>query len=401
MFVNDCEIWNDVFMEYNKNKNEEYEELPQKNVDTGMGVERTLAILNNLDDNYLTEIWQPIIKQIEEISGKKYKDNKNTKSMRIIADHVKASVFILGDDKQVSPSNIGQGYVLRRLIRRAIRHGKLLGIKENFTSKIAKKIIETYPDYQELHKNHKFIIQQLNDEENRFNQTLEKGVNEFNKIIKSRKEKILTGKEAFLLFQSYGFPIEFTEELADEKNISVDLEEYNSEFKKHQDLSRTTSSEQFKSGLADDSEAVKKLHTATHLLNRALKEILKDKNIHQKGSNINAERLRFDFNFPRKLSDEEIKKIEDYVNDKIKQKLPVKREEIPLKSAMTSGAEAEFGAKYPELVSVYTIANKVCDISKEICTGPHVSNTSELGKFKIIKEESSAAGIRRIKGVLE
>jgi len=399
MFINNCEIWNDVFMEYNKNKEGIYEEIPQKNVDTGMGVERVLALLNNKKNVYETELFMPLIKEIETLTKKK--ELTNNKSARIISDHIKASVFILGDDKAIVPSNIGQGYVLRRLIRRAIRHGKLLGIKENFTSKIAKKVLEIYPDYQELHRNNKFIIEQLDEEENKFNQTLEKGVNEFNKIIHSKKEKLLTGKEAFLLFQSYGFPIEFTEELAEEKSIEIDLEEYNEEFKRHQDLSRTLSAGTFKSGLADDSTQVKKLHTATHLLNKALKEILKDKEIKQKGSNINAERLRFDFNFPRKLTEQEIKQIENYVNDKIKLKLPIKREEIPLNEALKSGAEAEFGTKYPEMVSVYTIADKVCNISKEICTGPHANNTSDLGKFKIIKEESSASGIRRIKAILE
>jgi alanyl-tRNA synthetase len=391
------EIWNDVFMQYNKTKAGKYEQLEQKNVDTGMGVERTLAVLNGLDDNYLTSIFVPIISEIEKISGKKYGKNKEeTKAMRIIADHVRAAVFILGDTRGIKPSNLGQGYVLRRLIRRTIRYGKLLGITDNFTEKIAKSVLPIYPDYQELHQNHKFISEQLEEEETRFNQTLEKGLKKFNEVA---KDKIITGKEAFLLFQSFGFPIEMTQELADEKGIKIDLDEYNAEFKRHQDLSRTASAGMFKSGLADDSEQTKKLHTATHLLNEALRNIL-GKDIKQKGSNITPERLRFDFNFTRKLTDEEIKKVEDEVNRVIKLALPVTRAEILLQDALSSGAQAEFGAKYPELVSVYTIGNEKDYYSKEICTGPHVSNTSELGKFKIIKEESVAAGIRRIKAVV-
>lgn len=390
------EIWNDVLMQYNKNKEGKYEKAPQQNVDTGMGVERTLAVLNGLEDNYQTSIFQPIIKEIESISGKTYKGNE--KAMRIIADHVRAAAFILGDEKGIKPSNIGQGYVLRRLIRRAIRYGKIIGIQEHFTSKIARVIIPIYPDYQELHRNHKFIIEQLDEEETKFLQTLEKGLKKFSDIA---TDKIITGKEAFLLFQSFGFPIEMTVELANEKGIKVDLEEYNEEFKRHQDLSRTASAGTFKSGLADDSSATRRLHTATHMLNEALKQVLGDRNIKQKGSNINPERLRFDFNFPRKLTDEELKKAEALINQKIKEALPVVREEIPLQDALNSGAQAEFGAKYPEMVSVYTIGDKSKWFSKEICTGPHVENTKDLGHFKIIKEESVAAGVRRIKAVVE
>ncbi|MEK6875197.1 MAG: alanine--tRNA ligase [Nanoarchaeota archaeon] len=406
MFYNlngkEIEIWNDVFMQYNKTKEGIYKELKQKNVDTGMGVERTLAVLNELTDNYQTEVFLPIIKEIELISEKKYNKNKEyTIAMRIIADHLKAAVFILGDERAIKPSNTGQGYVLRRLIRRAIRYGKKLGIKEDFTAKIAKTILPIYSDYQELHRNHKFITQELEEEEGRFNETLEKGLSQFNKMIKNKK--FLSGKEAFLLFQSYGFPIELVEELADEKAIKVDLEEYNNEFKRHQDLSRTASSGIFKSGLADDSETVKRLHTATHLLNEALKQVLKDRDIKQKGSNITSERLRFDFNFSKKITNEEIKKIEDWVNDKIQKELEIIRDEMPLSQALKTGAQAEFNAKYPDVVSVYTIQDKRTKkpISREICTGPHINNTRELGAFKIIKEESSAAGIRRIKAILE
>jgi alanyl-tRNA synthetase len=391
------EIWNNVFMQYIKDEKGKYNLAQQKNVDTGMGVERTLTILNGLEDNYKSSIFQPIINEIEKLSKKSYDLEENRKPMRIIADHIRAATFILGDERAIKPSNLGQGYVLRRLIRRAIRYGKILGIQEDFTSKVAKSILPIYPDYQELHRNHKFIIEELDNEEKKFKETLEKGLKKFNEISKDLKT-IIPGKEAFLLFQSYGFPIEMTQELAEEKEMKVDLEEYNEEFKRHQDLSRTLSSGMFKSGLADDSQATKRLHTATHLLNEALRIILSNE-IKQRGSNINPERLRFDFNFPRKLTQEELKKIEDFINEKIQASLEVKREEIPLKDALENGAQAEFQAKYPELVSVYTIkdnSNKGW-FSKEICTGPHVSNTKEIGKFKIIKEESVASGIRRIK----
>lgn len=395
------EIWNDVLMEYIKEKSGKYVKAPQQNVDNGRGTERILAVINGLDDNYLTSIWQPIINEIELISKKKYGiDKEETRAMRIIADHIKAATFILGDQKGIKPSNMGQGYVLRRLIRRAVRYGRILGINENFTSKVAKAVLPIYPDYQELHRNHKFITEQLDEEESRFRESLEKGLKEFSKIA---TDKIITGKEAFLLFQSFGFPIEMTEELAEEKGIKVDLEEYNQEFQRHQDLSRTASAGVFKSGLADNSEQTRRLHTATHLLNEALRRIL-GKEIKQKGSNITPERLRFDFNFPRKLTDEEIKEVESEVNKKIKQSLTMKREEIPLQDAISSGAQSEFGTKYPEMVSVYTIEDKSEKqgwYSKEICTGPHVNNTSELKSFKITKEESVAAGIRRIKAVVE
>ncbi len=380
-----------------------YAPLKQQNVDTGMGVERTVAILNSLEDNYKSSIFQPIIKEIELLSKKTYgKREEETRAMRIVADHIKAATFILGDERGIKPSNIGQGYVLRRLIRRVIRYTRLLGIPSPYISKIAKTVLPIYPDYQELHRNHQFITQQLDEEESRFNITLEKGLKKFEEIAKDLKT-IIPGKEAFLLFQSYGFPIEMTQELAEEKGMEVDTEEYNCEFERHQDLSRTSSAGMFKSGLADNSDAVRKLHTATHLLNEALRRVL-DKNVRQKGSNITPERLRFDFNFPRKLTPEEIKKIEEFMNEKIKASLKVTRSEIPLKDALQSGAQSEFGAKYPELVSVYTIEDKkekTGFFSKEICTGPHVSNTSELGTFKIIKEEAVAAEIRRIKAIVE
>ncbi|MDP1728584.1 MAG: alanine--tRNA ligase [archaeon] len=390
MFVNGCEIWNDVFMQYVKDEKGKYNVAKQKNVDTGMGVERTIAILNGMKSVYETSAFVPIIKKIEKLSGKnKLTDNVST---RIIADHIKASIFLMADG--VVPSNVERGYVLRRLIRRAIRHGNLIGIKENFTTKLVDSVIEIYSDYGELDKNRNLIITELDKEETKFRQTLESGIREFEKIIKNKKE--LHCKEVFLLYQSYGFPIEMIEELAKEKKIKIDKQGFEKECKLHQELSRTASAGQFKSGLGDNSEQTKKLHTATHLLNEALREVLGDKTIAQRGSNINAERLRFDFNFPRKLTDIELVKIEDWVNDKIKRKISVERKELPLKEALKSGAQGEFGAKYPEVVSVYLIK----DCSNEICSGPHVENIGDLGKFKIIKEESSSAGVRRIKATL-
>lgn len=391
------EIWNNVFMQYNKTEKGDYVSLKQKNVDTGMGLERTLAVLNNYDDNYETTIFKPIIHEIEKIAKKKYKGHE--KEMRIIADHIRAATFILGDS-MILPSNIGHGYVLRRLIRRAIRYGKLLNIQERFTAKIAEAIIPLYPEYPELKNQAKFILDSINEEENKFNQTLEKGLKKFEELVSTKK---ISGKDAFLLFQSFGFPIEMTQELAKEKNIPISRTEFDEEMKQHQDLSRSASAGTFKSGLADNSEQTTKLHTATHLLNEALRIVLKDETIRQKGSNITPERLRFDFNFSRKLTPEEISAIETLVNKKIKEALSVTGEEISLQKAQTSGAQAEFGAKYPERVTVYTIVDtheKRGWFSKEICTGPHVMNTKEIGTFKIIKEEAVAAGIRRIKATV-
>jgi len=396
------ELGNNVFMAYNKTKEGKYEELRQKNVDFGGGLARQLAILNGLDDIFMTSIYKPIIEEIERVSGKKYGEKEEeTRAMRIVADHITASVIILGDSKEIKPGNLGQGYVLRRLIRRAVRYGRALDVHENFLVHVAKVIPKIYPDYQELSRNHKFIYTEIENEEQRFREVLEKGLRKFSDVV--REDKIVTGKDAFLLFQSYGFPIEMTQELALEKGVKVDLEEYNDEFKRHQSLSRSVSGGMFKSGLADDSDDVRKLHTATHLLNEVLRRVLGDE-VKQKGSNITKERLRFDFNFSRKLSEEEIKKVEGLVNMKIMAGLEIVREEVTLKDALGSGARAEFGAKYPELVSVYTIVDSGDPrgwFSKEICTGPHVSNTREVGKFRIVREQSSSAGVRRIKGVVE
>ncbi len=382
------EVWNDVFMEYNKTE-KGYEKLKQKNVDTGMGVERTTAVLQGKKSVFDLEEFKPIISKIKELS-KSY-DNKNS---RVISDHIKSSVFILSEG--IIPSNLDQGYVLRRFIRKSIRCGKLIGINENFIEKIASIIMDIYKvDYPELEKNRDFIVEELVKEEERFRRTLEKGLKEFEKIQENTK-KIISGKDAFLLFQSYGFPIEMTSELAKEKNLEVDINSFKKEYEEHQELSRISSEKKFKGGLSERNPETTKLHTATHILNQALREILK-KDILQRGSNITPERLRFDFNFYRKLTQEELKKVEDKVNEIIEKKLNINIDEMTVEEARKKGAQAVFSSKYGDKVTVYSIGN----YSVEICAGPHVDNTEELGHFKIIKEEAVAAGIRRIKAVLK
>jgi alanyl-tRNA synthetase len=387
------EIWNDVFMEYNKTAEGKYEPLKQKNVDTGMGVERTVAVLQGKKSVYEIETMKPIVEKIKEISKILSPDENQERSIRIITDHIRASVFILAEG--IEPSNKDHGYVLRRLIRRSIRHGKLIGIDKDFLEEIAKVVIEIYKeDYPELEKNKEFILTQIKKEETKFRNTLSQGIKKFFEIVK--KEKYISGKNAFLLFQSFGFPIEMTKELAKENNIEVDEKGFEEEFKKHQEISRVGAEKKFKGGLADTSEKTTRLHTATHLLNEAIRRVLGRRDIVQKGSNITPERLRFDFNFDRKLTDEEIKKIEDLVNEKIKEGLPVKREFMTIEEAKRRGAQAVFEHKYDEIVSVYSIG----DFSIEVCGGPHVNNTREVGRFKIIKEEGVAAGIRRIKAIV-
>lgn len=384
------EIWNNVLMGYQKNDKGEILPAKQKNIDTGMGVERVVTILNGLEDNYLSEIWQPIIKEIEHLSNKKYKDYK--KEMRIIADHTKAATFIIADG--IIPSNSEQGYVLRRLIRGAIRNLKKLDfIGTDLIWPIAKKVFDIYDDYKYLEEKKQLIKEELEKEEEKFEKTLDKGLNKFEKFTKNKK---LSGKDSFLLYQSYGFPLEMIEELSKEKNITFNPKEFKEELKKHQELSQTASAGKFKSGLADNSKETTKLHTAAHLLLAALKKILGN-DIVQKGSNITPERLRFDFSFNRKLTDEEKEKIEKLVNEEIKKENKVIREEMPLNKAKEKGAAGSFEDKYGKMVSVYTIG----DFSKEICTGPHVESTKDMGIFKIKKEQSSSSGVRRIKAILE
>ena len=389
------EIWNNVFMQYYKDKDGSVTELPNKNVDTGMGVERVTAILEGVNDNYLSSIWKDVINLIEQISEKPYEGNE--KSMRIIADHLRTAVFISGDHAGIKPSNTDQGYILRRLIRRAIRHAKNLNIdvNSNWEIQIATLILEKYKKYySELETNYNIILETLTNEKNKFNRTLEKGLREFEKVVKNNDD--IDGASAFRLFDTYGFPIELTVELATERNLKVDEEGFKEKFKAHQELSRTASAGKFKGGLSGNSEMETKYHTATHLLNQALKEVLGD-HIHQKGSNITSERLRFDFSHPEKVSKEDLEKVENLVNEQIKNSLPVTSEIMKKEDAISSGAEGVFIDKYQDEVTVY----KIGDFSKEICGGPHVKNTSELGHFKIKKEEASSSGVRRIKAVLE
>jgi len=389
------EIWNDVFLEYNKVAEGKYQKLKQQNVDTGMGLERTAAVLQGKKTVYEIEIFLPIIKKIKELAKIDNPNEKQELSIRIITDHIRASTFILGDDLGIVPSNLDQGYILRRFIRRSIRHGKLLGIEKEFLTELAKIVIKLHKeDYKELEKNKNFILNELKKEDEKFRRTLEKGLHKFEKMLTDNK---ISGKEAFLLFQSFGFPIEVTEELAKEKGIKVNKEGFQKEFKKHQELSRKGAEKRFKGGLGDHSVETTKLHTSTHLLNQALREILGKKDIFQRGSNITPERLRFDFNFDRKVTKEEQKKVEDWVNARIKKQLEVKREEMTIEQAKKKGAQGVFEHKYGEKVFVYSIGHK----SIEICGGPHVKNTKELGHFKIKKEESVAAGVRRIKAILE
>ena len=387
------EIWNDVFMQYEKHEDGSITELPKKNVDTGMGVERTTAILEGKTDNYASSIWTPVINLIEEISGLSYEGNEQ--SMRIIADHLRTAVFILADPAGIKPSNTDQGYILRRLIRRAIRHAKKLNIDINsdWEEQIASKLMDMYEVYySELKDNRQVVLEGLKNEKIKFNRTLEKGLKEFEKV----STKDIDGITAFHLFDTYGFPLELTIELAKEKGIKVDVEGYNQKFKEHQELSRSASAGKFKGGLAGDSEIETKYHTATHLLNAALKVVV-DKNIHQRGSNITVERMRFDFNCDHKLTDEEKQKTEDLVNKWIDEGLDVRVDEMTKQEAIDSGAECMFIEKYPDIVTVYSIGN----VSKELCGGPHVKNTKEIGHFKIKKEEASSAGVRRIKAIIE
>lgn len=389
------EIWNDVFMQYEKKADGTVIELPKKNVDTGMGVERTTAILEGVNDNYASSIWRDVIEKIEEISGKSYKDDYL--SMRIIADHIRTSVFILGDDAGVVPSNTDRGYILRRLIRRMIRHARKLNIDLNsdFEVTLAELIINKYSKYyEELSKNKERIIDELTKEKVKFSKTLEKGLKVFEKETANLNK--IDKDLAFKLYDTYGFPIELTCELAEEKNMEVDTEGFKEKFKEHQEKSRTASKGMFKGGLAGDSETETKYHTATHLLNAALK-ITVSEDVHQKGSNINNERMRFDFSCDHKLTPEEIKNTEDLVNKWIKEDLPVSVKEMTKEEAVKIGAEHMFIERYPDVVTVYFVG----DVSKEICMGPHVKNTSEIGTFKIVKEEASSAGVRRIKAIIE
>lgn len=389
------EIWNNVFMQYNKNADGTISDLPKKNVDTGMGVERVTAILEGVNDNYLSSIWKDVIELISSISNLPYGGNE--KSMRIIADHIRTAIFISTDPAGIKPSNTDQGYILRRLIRRAIRHAKRLNIdiSSNWEELIARKIIDKYSEYyQEIADNYQIALDVLRNEKIKFNKTLEKGLREFEKVTRNNED--INDVIAFRLYDTYGFPIELTVELANERGLNVDIDGFKERFKAHQELSRTASAGKFKGGLAGNSEIETKYHTATHLLNAALK-IVVGKDVHQKGSNITSERMRFDFSCDHKLTDEEKEKTEQLVNEWIKAGLVVTSEEMKKEDAINSGAECMFIEKYPDIVTVYSIG----EVSKELCGGPHVKNTSELGHFKIKKEEASSAGVRRIKAILD
>ena len=393
------EIWNNVFMQYNHEEDDTFTPLKNKNVDTGLGVERVTAILEGVNDNYKSSVWDDVIKKIEEVSNLSYDDEQNTKAMRIIADHIRAIVMILGDDAGVKPSNTDQGYVLRRLIRRMIRYAKKLNIdiNSNWEQELAILIINKYAKYyKELERNKEIVLESLKNEKIKFNRTLEKGLKEFEKVVSNISGDTIDKDTAFRLYDTFGFPIELTEELAGELNLKVDIEGFKEKFKEHQEKSRQGSTGKFKGGLASAGEMETKYHTATHLLNAALKKVL-GPHVHQKGSNITAERMRFDFSHDAKMTDEEKQKTEDLVNEYINMAIPVERMEMKKEDALKLGAEAMFIEKYGDIVSVY----KIGDVSLELCGGPHVHNTKELGHFKIKKEESSSAGVRRIKAILE
>lgn len=393
------EIWNDVFMQFNKTVDGKYEPLKQKNVDTGMGLERTLCILQGKKSVYETDLFAPIIAAIESIGSGKYgSDEETTKAIRIVADHIRTSVFMIGDEKGVACSNVDQGYILRRLLRRAVRFAKKLDIEIGKLTVVAEAVIEEYKDvYPELEINRDRIVNEITAEEERFERTLQGGIKEFEKLCHYLVGDTISGKASFKLYDTYGFPIEMTVELAKEKGLKVNIDDFNKAFAEHQQKSHAGAEQKFKGGLADHSEATARLHTATHLMHRALKEVLHDDNANQKGSNITEERLRFDFTFPRALTPEEIREVEDKVNEAIKADVPVVCEEMTVEEAREQGAVGLFTAKYGEKVKVYTMGK----YSKEICGGPHASHTGELGHFRIVKEQSSSAGVRRIKAVLE
>ena len=389
------EIWNDVFMQFKQDKEGNISPLENKNVDTGMGLERTIATLNGFESVYENEAFAKAIATMETLTTKKYTDNDQTKrSFRIIADHLRAASFLLAEG--LVPSNVMQGYVLRRLIRRALNHARKLEIEDVKLVEVVKVYLEYYKDeYVEMKDNAETTISEFVKEVEKFSKTITAGIKEFEKVSSFMKDGVLNGKTAFRLYDTFGFPLELTIEMANEKGMTVDIDGYNEAFKKHQDLSKANAGQVFKGGLSDTSEQTARLHTATHLLQAALRKIVSG-DIHQRGSNITPERLRFDFNCDHKLTDEEKQKVEDFVNDAIKQNIPVVCEEMSLEDAKKSGAMGVFENKYGDVVKVYTMG----DVSKEICGGPHAKNTGDLVSFKIVKEEASSAGVRRIKATI-
>ena len=400
------EIWNNVFMQYNRVDEKTLVPLPKQNVDTGMGLERTNCILQGKTSVYLTEVFQPIIKTIEGLSGYTYgTDDEKDKSVRIIADHSRSSVFILGDQKGVTPDRVGAGYVLRRLIRRAVRHGMKLGIEKDFMAEVAATVIENFKNaYPELEENKEKVFRELTAEEAKFRTTLKKGEAEFQKLLPNlmkNPKKIISGKVAYNLYETYGYPLELTQELGAENGFTVDVEGFKDAERKHQEASKTAEAGSAKGGLAEQSDVTTKYHTATHLLQQALVNVLGNQ-VAQKGSNINNERMRFDFTFERPMTKEEIAQVEAIVNEKINEDLPVTMQVMPLDAAKASGARALFTNKYGEDVKVYTIGKDAEKdwFSNEVCGGPHVQHTAQIGKFKIEKEQSSSAGVRRIRATI-
>lgn len=390
------EIWNNVFMEYFKNKDGSYEPLKQKNVDTGMGLERVLMVLQNLPSVYDTGIFDKTIEILEQNSGKSY-NSEHQRSFRIVCDHIRTATFLLGDEKAITPSNTDQGYVLRRIIRRMIRHLKTIGIEHSVLEQLAMSIIDYYGDvYKELVENKHFILQNLVKEETLFNKTLNQGMKEFSKLVSNLQGNTISGEHAFRLFDTFGFPLEFTQELATEQGLVVDTQGDEKCYTEHQEKSRKGAEQKFKGGLMDHSESTTRLHTATHILQAVLREKF-GPTVHQMGSNITPERLRFDFSFDRKITPEELQEIEERANQIISMNLPVTMQEMTYEQAQQAGALGLFKEKYDlDKVKVYCVG----DFSKECCGGPHVTNTSQIGTFKIVKEEASSAGVRRIKAIL-
>ena len=392
------EIGNDVFMQYFKDAEGNFRPLEKKNVDQGMGLERLLCIINGYSSVYETDLFDFAIAKLEELSGRKYgEDEEITAAMRIIADHTRTATFMLGDVKAISPSNVDQGYVLRRLIRRAMRYCRVLGVDFSALTVLAELFADKYaPVYPNIGEARGRIAAELDAEKEKFARTIEQGLKEFDKVLSHIPGKVFPGKTAFRLYDTFGFPVEMTAELAAERGYTLDNEGYEKAFREHQEKSKAGAEQKFKGGLADGGEASARLHSATHLLGYALRKVLGDENIAQRGSNITPERLRFDFNFPRPLTAEEIAAVEKTVNDEIAAGTPVVCEEMSVGEARDSGAVGVFGDRYGDVVKVYTIGH-----SREICGGPHAANTAELGKFRIVKEQSSSAGVRRIKAVLE
>lgn len=392
------EIWNNVFMQYYRNEDGSYSKLSQRNVDTGMGLERTLCTINGTPSVYDTDLFEGAKAEIEKLSGKTYGENaEETRAFRIILDHMRTATFMLGDYRGVTPSNVDQGYILRRLIRRAVRFARQIGLPGGNLHKIAVCYVEKYKDvYPELKTNEAKIYSELVKEEEKFGKALEEGLKEFNKVINYVQGSVFPGKTAFRLYDTYGFPLEMTQELAKERGYEVDVEGYNKAFSEHQKKSSQGAEQKFKGGLADSSEATAHLHTATHLMQAALRKVL-NPSVGQRGSNITVERLRFDFNFDRPMTADEIKQVEELVNQAIQANVPVVMEEMTVEEAKAQGAIGLFESKYGDKVKVYTMG----EFSKEICGGPHAKQTGDLGKFKIVKEQSSSSGVRRIKAILE